>query len=203
MGGSSLIKSAKIRRIVAEINNYKTSIYTFKAIHDRLPGDINNVGIVAAGIGDDSAQIYNDNTFGGKYVSTNADYGIPNQNCAGFVELYLEGIINFEPKKQNNDTETIYKGYCPSVYGYKNGRYHFDIDNNKNTFGILNKENRNESLIPPIIFEEIDKKIDDGKINSGVMVSYCSPNAKIWTGARATSWETAKMCVFNRIFYID
>ena len=46
IGGKSLIESAKIRNVINEFNNLEKSIYTFKVIKDRLPGDVNNDGIL-------------------------------------------------------------------------------------------------------------------------------------------------------------
>ena len=45
-GGKSLIESAKIRNVINEFNNLEKSIYAFKVIKDRLPGDVNNDGIL-------------------------------------------------------------------------------------------------------------------------------------------------------------
>ena len=95
MGGSSLIKSAKIQKIINETKQYEQAIYTFYSLKNRLPGDTNNLGL----IGKNSQQIYNNNSFGGNYVSSNKEYGIPHKDCAPFVDLYLAGITNFEPKK--------------------------------------------------------------------------------------------------------
>ena len=46
IGGKSLIESAKIRNVINEFNNLEKSIYAFKVIKDRLPGDVNNDGIL-------------------------------------------------------------------------------------------------------------------------------------------------------------
>ena len=41
-----MIESAKIRNVINEFNNLEKSIYAFKVIKDRLPGDVNNDGIL-------------------------------------------------------------------------------------------------------------------------------------------------------------
>ena len=61
-----MIESAKIRNVINEFNNLEKSIYAFKVIKDRLPGDVNNDGIL------DSVSyiIYPDNTFKFPYNGT-------------------------------------------------------------------------------------------------------------------------------------
>ena len=40
--GASLVKSAKLRNIVSEVNQYKTALYAFKFQYNAMPGDISN-----------------------------------------------------------------------------------------------------------------------------------------------------------------
>ena len=48
IGGTSLIESAKVRAIINEINDLQMSFYTFLGIKNRLPGDIDDDGIIGA-----------------------------------------------------------------------------------------------------------------------------------------------------------
>ena len=95
-GGASLIESVKIQSLINELTTYKQALYTFKSMKDRLPGDFVGSGF----IGYLSGQSYNNNSFGTPYVSGNQDYGLPTTHTGPFVDLYLNKIIDFEPKKR-------------------------------------------------------------------------------------------------------
>lgn len=203
-GGASLIETAKVQRIINETNSYKQAINVFFAETGKLPGDKNNSGLIGKG----SDQVYNDSSFGGNYVSSNKNYGIPNEDCAPFVDLYLKGIITFEPKKIDTSlslggNDSNKNGACPYVVGFKSAIYDFEVDKlnkNRNYFRLLNKESPQQ--IPVKIFKSIDNKIDDGNPTKGSMRAGCSDSEK-WTGKASESYDTAKMCIFNRMFYID
>ena len=110
-GGTSLIESAKIQSVINELTTYKQAVYTFKSLKDRLPGDFVGSGF----IGYLSGQGYNNNSFGTPYVSGNQDYGLPTSYAGPFVDLYLNKIIDFEPKKKVPSTTTLSEdnGGCP------------------------------------------------------------------------------------------
>ena len=82
-GGQSLIGSAKIQSLIKEITEYKQVSYLFQMQKGRLPGDLNNDGK----IGYNSDEAYDDNSFGGNYVSSNINYGLPSDRVGFFVEL--------------------------------------------------------------------------------------------------------------------
>ena len=89
-GGQSLIYNAKINGAMKEIQNFKQGIFAFKALKDRLPGDLKNNNQ----IGLNADQRYDDNTFGGDFVSSKCGYSaeeISEQSVEGaawFLSVY-------------------------------------------------------------------------------------------------------------------
>ena len=63
-GGKSLIESARIRTLINEFRYYEQSLYSFKIIKNRLPGDFNGSGKIGRG----SGQVYNKNSFPSPYI---------------------------------------------------------------------------------------------------------------------------------------
>lgn len=93
MSGKSLIESARITGLTRELSSYKTALYTFKSLNDRLPGDMNRDGVIGRSKGYILIDEPTSTQFGGEYN------GIPVAWRAGpFVDLYLEKLINFKPK---------------------------------------------------------------------------------------------------------
>ena len=77
-GGQSLIKSAKIRAFMNELNGYKQAVSSFYVAKDRLPGDLNNLGT----IGQDSGQTYTTSSFSAPY-----NVKVPSLYSAPFIDL--------------------------------------------------------------------------------------------------------------------
>ena len=183
-GGASLIESAKIQSVINELTTYKQAVYTFKSMKDRLPGDFVGSGF----IGYLSGQGYNNNSFGTPYVSGNQDYGLPDIFSGPFVDLYLNKIIDFEPKKKVPSTTTLSEdnGGCPYskafpdyVYFYEKGVY----ETNQNSAKYLMQEKtwltfrkKYNSNIKVKIFKKLDQKLDDNIWNSGNFRSNCRYN---------------------------
>ena len=99
-GGASLIKSAKQRAFINEMNSYKQAFLAYYAQTGNYPGDRNNTGLV----GWNSRQTYTNRNFLFPYDGTDTanNHYIPTQLNAPFVDLYLSKIIDFESK--GNDT---------------------------------------------------------------------------------------------------
>ncbi len=187
-GGASLIKSAKIRSFINELNGYKTAVYTFRIAKDRLPGDLNGDGK----IGHDSGETYDKNSFPSPYNVASGDYQIPNVYSAPWVDLYLEGIIDFQPKKTAtikdggeaekglglpySDTLKVlhYFEYPTSSSNSTNSKYNIAGKNYITSVGV-----KHEMTIQPEILKNIDEKIDDGKYNDGNFRGWCSTNGDV------------------------
>ena len=188
-GGASLIESAKISSLITDIRKYDQALTTFYSLKGYLPGDIDRDGA----IGYYSNDKYNSNSFPTPYNQNGNGYGIPNIYSAPFVELYLNNIIDFEPKNTNlvNITENGNKGVgaLPNSNAYKNILYtwryikpgqivgyedqkHYWIHKYKtgNKFFLLpNTKDKTTNKI----FQRLDIKIDDGIYCKGSFRGFC------------------------------
>lgn len=145
--GSSLIETAKLRGLVAEIRNISTDIYAFKVAKNRYPGDYDNAGWTGTCFGSGCPDYGNEkfttyqltNSSGTSYIKTkkrpyNGFGGEYNGLYVGpkagpWVELYLEGITSFQPTLnpkilQSNDykksAENDYLGSARNIYPCSN-----------------------------------------------------------------------------------
>ncbi len=85
-GGQSLIESARIRNYLTEMKQYQVAVNAFIINKGRLPGDLNNDGIMGYGLN----KTYNARDFPAPYDDSDPEYSIPNNISSPFVELYLE-----------------------------------------------------------------------------------------------------------------
>ncbi len=191
VGGQSLIESAKIQSSIKEIKEYKQASYLFQTQKGRLPGDLNNDGKIGYGEG------HNNNTFGGNYVSSNINYGLPTNVVLFFIELYINKMISFEPKKYtpsrtnlswNNggspkskiseDSSYQLKWMQSCGYGISFFRNNFCCDGGCNVLIIINKTDLAKHIIAPDLAEKLDKKLDDGLYNQGIIRASCNEKNK-------------------------
>ena len=211
--GQSLIEIARIRTLINEFRYYEQSLYSFKLIKDRLPGDFNGSGKIGRG----SRQGYNENSFPSPYNENIGFYGIPTEDTAPFVDLYLAKVIDFEPRKieSSNGKLGLSSGAVPdSKIGFGMILFtYFGLDasgwckssnkNNHTLYGIIGNNTirwHTKEYIRPYkdmsaeFSKKLDLKIDDGKYNSGVVRGQCLPNDFY------TSYENATKC--RSVFYI-
>ena len=166
-GGASLIESAKQQSFITELRNWDLVVNAFYATKGRLPSDVDNDGR----FGGYSNDNYND-YFPAPYNGT--EYAVPNSFTAPFVDLYLNGIIEFKPEY----TTTNQLDGLPTSTALKNDSfYHFvDLSNNgatddyikdiKNHILMLNFLNSKQKYKVKFI-ERIDNKMDDKNPSSG------------------------------------
>ena len=166
-GGQSLIESAKQRSFIAELRNFDTAVNTFYSLKNRLPSDINNDGRIGQYSGDN----YN-GYFPAPYDGTT--YKVPNYFTAPFVDLYLNGIIDFKPEYKNNNqkdglqtsnalkNESYY--YFVDLYQPSEEYYIKDIANNVLILGFSDSKYR----YYPKFASRIDHKIDDDNPSAGL-----------------------------------
>ncbi len=178
-GGASLIESAKVRSLINEMRGWNQAFYTFMSIKGRLPGDLNNSGRIGAY----SGQTYDANSFRAPYNDNNNEYGIPIDYIAPFVDMYLEGVIDFKPTytntglgkyyhylKQLDDYRLFFEFYNPST---NLNNYLYNIPENS-TYITGWSDSSNRRKIDSIkIIKSFDEKIDDGKFNGGIVRSEC------------------------------
>ena len=176
-GGQSLIESAKINGAMTEIQNFKQGIFAFKALKDRLPGDLkgnNQIGLHAD-------QVYDNNTFGGDFTSNKC--GLPMTRQGPQVELYLAKITDFKPQMPNCGGGVIEwpYGMLPSKnFKHLGFEVYFNnqtkIEYNNFDYGqhfIRMHRGADKSTIPFYAKDgyNIDKKFDDGKPLSGKIIA--------------------------------
>ena len=169
-------------------------------------------------IGRGSGQRYNGNSFPSPYNENKGFYGIPTEDTAPFVDLYLEKVIDFEPKKieSSNGNLGLSSGALPNskigfgmilstYYGLdatgnyqssyeKNHALHGRIGNNTIRWHTIERQGRSYKDMSTEFSKKLDLKIDDGKYNSGVVRGQCLPNDFY------TSYENATKC--RSVFYI-
>ena len=175
-GGKSLIESAKIRNYLTEMKQYQVAVNAFIINKGRLPGDLNNDGIMGYG----SNETYNAEDFPAPYDGSDPEYSIPNNVSSPFVELYLEKIIDFKPQKsikKINDYYNTYKiGGLPELKSIE--MYSF-FENRKRGHIIMSKTKHGGFSLDHRIFKKIDLKVDDGIINTGIFRASCNTDKDI------------------------
>ena len=184
-GGASLIKSTKYKAITAEMFEWAQDALVFKATKNRLPGDLNNDGLI------DQATNFPQNVkFKYPYDGTDDTYQKPNHLTAPFVELFLEGISDFKPEKTSMSTSLMtlaMNNAVPSAKYIDGGLYFFKYNEDINTATSMKKNwlyyakmgnaislhDGGYFTMDPNIHKNIDTKYDDGIYNSGRIRGAC------------------------------
>ena len=167
VGGQSLIRNAKQRSFISELREYKTAMNTFYSLKERLPSDANNDGRIGQYAGDN----YN-GYFPAPYNGT--EYSVPNYFTAPFVDLYLNGIIDFKPEYTSGSQ---YEGLPTSNALKSKSIYYFvSLANRINYFTYL-KNIKDNILLLSFGFSNarynttfasgVDNKIDDNNPHGG------------------------------------
>ncbi len=183
-GGKSLIESARQRAFINELSRLKQATFSFRTAKDRLPGDVNNLGRNGSG---------SKNTYTGHFSAPydGSVYPIPNDYSAPFAELYLEKIIDFEPRGNSYTPPTSTTLGVPYSKILKDVYYYFwsgsctagwclNIPEKYATNGIIRGIYYGASATKgyePKLLKQLDKKIDDGEYNYGKLRGYCSSNS--------------------------
>ena len=181
IGGTSLIESAKVRATINEINDLQMSFYTFLGIKNRLPGDIDDDGIIGACNGSKCSITKEPTTtkFGGEYYGKTVSHQV-----GPWVDLYLENLSVFKPNINGNlnidswkcdgvgSTRPYFKNISNScIKGFrtflgqtgKNDRYYLNIYSINTSSGLSNK-----------MLKKLDEKVDDGISTTGDIQADCS-----------------------------
>jgi hypothetical protein len=188
-GGASLIRSAKERRLIEEINTYTQAYIIFITNNNRIPGDIKNEGkMIKANNWSAGNCAFIANDFPAPYDSSASGHELPCHFVTGpWIDLYLAGITNFKPQNTNNSTLLHTKlhtiGAIPNSKFDKNmSPYYFymregeTVEWSQNTDGrhFILFNNDDTFFYDPIPFRSIDIKMDDGLAVSGNVRSKCS-----------------------------
>ncbi len=177
-GGKSLIESARIRAVINEVYGWRQSLLSFYAAKGRLPGDLDNDGLMGSSTGlPSNPEIYSANSFPSPYnVAT-----LPNSNSAPFIDMYLEGTSDFKPTPGNNSEGNGF----PYSNVFKKSTYRFTYFPVAGSPGHFREGSKllspyiflftyfDRKSVTPKILKQLDEKIDDGIFNSGSMLSSC------------------------------
>ena len=173
-GGASLIESAKMRNFINEVNSWKQALYTFKVRYDRLPGDLNNDGFLGGWCGGgtcpngdkNSGEVYTKNSFPSPYNNK-----AQKSDAGAYIELYLEGITNWEPDPENfaRPLLKIIPDLTWTFHQFSNftkQNYWLTGAKTNTTWMVSNSDLAYKNSYNNIV-DKVDKKMDDGICNSG------------------------------------
>jgi hypothetical protein len=192
-GGASLIRSAKERRLIEEINTYTQAYIIFITNNNRIPGDIKNEGkMIRASNWNAGNCVFIANDFPAPYDNSTTGHELPCNFVTGpWIDLYLAGITNFKPQNTNNNTLLHTKlhtvGAIPNSKFDKNmSPYYFYMMEGEDTgwaqntggyhFVVFNSDDNGTLYYDPIPFRSIDLKIDDGLALNGKIRGNCGNN---------------------------
>ncbi len=101
--GRDLVKTAELRSVISQVEQYNAAVMTFKAKYDGLPGDF--IGAEAAGLADAGCpDVYGD---GGDNICRTSPQNLVNGGCSGNGNARLGDV-----------TPTIATRYCPETIGF-------------------------------------------------------------------------------------
>ncbi len=189
-GGASLIQSAKVIGMMNELRSYDVAVNTFYAARGRLPGDVGNLGTFGY-------QTFTSTSFPPPYSSA---FSFGNMALsAPFIDLYLEGVIDFKPEVFEGEAFNKYAlaemGIIPLSQQNKSYFYYMatrkvasvrpylqniDLPSNEIVFEYrddlvpsLPGDEDKSGFIKAKIVKQVDVKMDDGLYNSGKLRSSC------------------------------
>ena len=202
-----MIESAKIHTFYNSFNQYKQAVYAFYTKHDRLPGDFNLDGQIGYRSGESIKAEYFKFPYDGTDTANN--HYLPNTCSAPFVELYTEGISNFEPIGQSSNADTDSGVACRNTA--KNGGLPFSSSFTANFFSIAANYpysfSQDISAEKTFIFlqsyddtqavkasqtKNIDLKLDDGIMRTGRIRAYCRADQTATTGSYENAMKYEK-----------
>lgn len=185
--GTKLIHSTKLRTIISDMQQYQTSLKTFKLSYDELPGDMKDSSALAFfGVTNATRRASNGEIEGDGYIN-----GL-HEGPMAFWHMMLAGIISGSYDGVMIDVEVPGKTIGDSRYSNNAGFNFFTLGLNWNQwgynaysvyektgiivlgFGAIKTSNSRlieDAIISPVDAYTIDKKLDDGKPYSGRVMS--------------------------------
>ena len=208
-GGASLVKSAKYRAVAIELFSWGQNAFIFKLAKNRLPGDLNNDGLI-----DDESTYPSNLSFDYPYDGSSTTYQKPNYMTAPFVELFLEEITNFKPQKTRISTEleTLAKNKAlPNSKYIGNAFYFYKYNNETNTQknnwlyrapngNTVSLHDGGYFTIDPNVHKNIDTKYDDGVYNDGRIRGACTRKSGTGNSTYDKAIEDKQKC--GELMYI-
>jgi prepilin-type N-terminal cleavage/methylation domain-containing protein len=167
--GSSLIKQASLKAVIAEVNGFNTAINAFRIQYNFLPGDFNLASQFWIGV-------QNGNGNG------TIEIGVPNnttqdENTLAWQHMTMAGVLPGSYNGVNSPAGQGIQGVNIPPSKYKsNAGYFFDNTNcfNRNyiTLGAYNVNNMPfNTLLVTLDLYNIDKKMDDGAPGTGKIIA--------------------------------
>lgn len=188
-GGANLIESAKMRNFITSFNNLKISFNLYVLQKNSLPGDVDNDWNIGYCHGIGCPNIKVTSSYTSEKTSTNFKgefKGIPIDFFTGpWVDLYLSKLYNFKPTIQDNKIKAG-SGYAYPAWDYlpkakiimetfrdfstRDLTYHRqNINKQQGVYFRFNISPLNNKKIKWNNIQKLDKKIDDGRYNYGIM----------------------------------
>jgi prepilin-type N-terminal cleavage/methylation domain-containing protein len=161
--GSSLVQQAKLRSVLSEVRNYQTAINAFKLQYGTIPGDLTNAtsywntsnnGALATSLANGNGNGYIDN----------------NEPLTAFQMLSLAGLTSNQlgygswPNTKYGQS-TLYHIYNYGVWGTTL----YGKSNGGGDFLQITYASSNTSCVTPADAYNIDVKMDDGVLYSGIV----------------------------------
>lgn len=187
VGAINLIDSSKVRGFIGITYDWQSSVNAFYSIKGRLPGNLKNSYFVG--------ELYNSNWVSSLIQSyTLKNFGITNYDgadkdtvvsyCAAFwLDMYLAKVNDFKPLasslSSNCDKDSVpmvfsgeLKTVGPKTILFKNNKGSLPPFRNA-MMGVYFQFVDNNFKIKPKLFYYLDRKIDDGLYDDGLMRSFC------------------------------
>ncbi len=184
-GGAVLVQHARTLILIDEIRTYVQATKNFRQNKKRWPGDLRRMGK----IGLNSGQTYNNDSFGNPYISSNYNYGIPTDSVGPFIELFQTGYLDFEPRKFTPSNENLdwNNGGAPTSKVIEHFQCYYQYNPTATGDGIPlpnigyigsaitcnYKTISPKNYVPLDSMRNVDKKLDDGIFNKGIVRGYC------------------------------
>ena len=185
-GGAVLVQHARTLILIDEIRTYVQATKNFRQNKKRWPGDLRRMGK----IGLNSGQTYNNDSFGEPYISSNYNYGIPTDSVGPFIELFQTGYLDFEPRKFTPSNENLdwNNGGAPTSKVIEHFQCYYQYNPTATGDGVSlpnigyigsaitcnYKTISPKNYIPLDSMRNVDKKLDDGIFNKGIVRGYCN-----------------------------
>jgi prepilin-type N-terminal cleavage/methylation domain-containing protein len=216
VAGNGLVRQAKLRSIVSDIDKYKAAINTFKLAHDAYPGDLSNAtsyGYTGNGNGDGFIED----------INTEATYAWNHMAKFGVINGEYTGALSSSPKLvlERNMPELTWSG-VGAIFAYAGKGNNCISSGSSLLFGVFQGHVLSVGLpdgegtwdCPRKGFLKVneaatlDKKIDDGLADSGMLLAgnttntntdgeRCVDNTKTGSGGAGASFdfdETGEDC---------
>lgn len=197
LAGQSLIRSARLKTLVSEVNKYKASLNQFKISYSGLPGDIKNASSYFTGATNGDA----DDTIDAE--TSNEPFAAMSQlAAAGFIEGTFTGSwgtgFTAQSTASSGNTPTSSSGvegaliYIKCCSGTDYART-ISFNNHVSVFAINTNTAYRSGVLTPIEAMDIDKKTDDGIPDFGLVGASGSYNGTnyVATGCYSGTGKTS------------